>query len=513
MQISAKRNARVEVTASTSKFDAGLRDARKKLRSFGGDVRGAFGKVSGVAGKIAGGLGAGLGMAIPGGVADIVGDVLAAEKALTRFQIAGDRTPAQMEEFRASLSRVAGATGVARQELIDGAAAYVALTGDADGAAGSMEMFAKVANATGASVSDIAATAASMRDNMKIDPKDFEAAFSALHVQGKAGAVELRELAQVMSGVAPQFSKFDGGGGAAGLAELGATLQVLRKDFGTTSEAATGARALFGALVRGSAKLKKVGVEVFNPDGTKRNFTAIIDDILKADLGEPMLQKILGSDEALRSIGALRTHRGLLTEITAASKDQGAIERDAATFRQSSAGRLAASMEQLKASVADVFTPERIQAFAGAIETVVSGVSRLIGGLGSVVTKLGEAGKAIGGSSAFGSVVDTVSGGYFGRMRDEIAERRGMQATAIWSKEDQDRFEASRGKRDAIARSMGYASHEERWKAENAIAESRRKGTAAPAAAPAVNVNVVIDGAKVAAATAEATQRDARRGP
>lgn len=498
----SRSNAHVEITSSASKFGTGLRDARKKLSSFGADARKMFRSTGGAIATVGAGIAGGLGLAGGFAMGDVVGDVMATEKALVRFQIAGSRTAEQMDAVRASLSAVSQESGISRSELIAGASAYVALTGDADGAGQAMSLFAKVANATGASMEDISATAASMRDNLKIDPKDFEAAFSALHVQGKAGAVELRELAQVMAGVAPQFSKFAGGAGTEGLAELGATLQVLRKDFGTTAEAATGARALFGALVRGSGKLKDLGVQVFDANGEKRNFTQIIDEILAKDISEPMLQKILGSDEALRSIGALRTHRSLLTDITKASKDQGAIERDAATFRQSTAGKLQIAMEALKTKIADVFTPARIEAWTNAI----------VGAIDKVVTLLGHVergAKWVGAGAA--SNVESL-GNVLGIISDEEmkqrADNRAMNASsdAAWKVQA---AKLAEKKRNAEAAGVPV----DRYDKSKTVDENRAAYAAFTKKQPPIVVNATlqVDGNAVLAAGQNA--KDRRRQP
>lgn len=501
----SRSNAHVEITSSASKFGTGIRDAKKKLGAFGSDVRNTFRSAGGAIARVGGGIAAGLGLAGGFGLSDVVGDVLGVEKALTRFQIAGERTPEQMDALRRSLSDVAKTSGIARGELIQGASAYVALTGDADGAANAMGLFAKVANATGASMEDISATAASMRDNLKIDPKDFEAAFSALHVQGKAGAVELRELAQVMAGVAPQFSKFAGGAGTAGLAELGATLQVLRKDFGTTAEAATGARALFGSLVRGSGKLKALGVEVFDVNGEKRNFTQIIDEILAKDISEPVLQKILGSDEALRSIGALRTHRALLTDITAASKDQTAIERDAATYRESAAGKLAITLETLKTKMADIFTPERVEKWANAL-------SGAIGTAESMIDSLTKGAKWMGEGAA--RTVDALAGalGFHDGMNDDGTMTRAQ------AREYADYY-GERGDREAVklkaktvewqrqAGEMGIDTKKGGWQDE-LFKRLRELSNPKPVT---VNSTLVVSGNEIASAVANA--KDRRRTP
>lgn len=513
-----RSQARVEITSSASKFGDGLRDARKKLGSFGNEMKGAFRSVGGAIGKVGGGLMGGLGLAGGFGAADVISDVMGVEKAMTRFQIAGSRTPAQMEAFRASLSGVAKASGISRGELVAGASAYVALTGDAEGAGQAVGLFAKVANATGASMEDISATAASMRDNLKIDPKDFEAAFSALHVQGKAGAVELRELATVMAGVAPQFSKFDGGSGTAGLAELGATLQVLRKDFGSTSEAATGARALFGSLVRGSGKLKKLGIKVFDANGEKRNFTQIIDEILAKDISEPVLQKILGSDEALRSIGALRTHRSLLTDITKASKDQGAIERDAATYRQSTAGKLAIAMEALKTKVADIFTPARIESWTNALVGAIEKAEQL-------ANAVERSGKFLGSYAA--SNVESL-GNVLGIYSDEEMKQRAANRALHERNErnapaEQARIKAKAERDMKLGESLGMDLSPEaktamrdrniNWQEEVHRRDAARKNpVATPAAMPApapMSIYLQVDGNTMMTATANA--KDQRR--
>lgn len=400
------RAARVDLTVSTNGLDAGLRDARRSLRAFAKDGRrelgalddyvsrddkflrrfGAIGRRAG-RGALAGGRAA-LGAAATGGkyaaglagigIGVVAADVYDVEKALTRFQIATDASPQKMAAFRTELARIGRESGVARDQLVAGAAAYVALTGDADGAARSVELFARVSNATGASMGDIAATAAAMRDNLRIDPRDFEAAFSALHVQGKAGAVELRELATQLAGVAPSFAAFKGGAGAAGLVEMGAALQVIRKGFGSSAEAATGMRSLMVAINRNAEKFRKAGVRIYDKDPktgkkTLRDFSDIVDAIGKSRLARDptLLTKAFGSDEAKRAYDQLIANRALFDELIAKSSDVGAVNRDAMAYLASPAGRIAKAWEGIKLSLVEAFTPERIDKFASALERAV----------------------------------------------------------------------------------------------------------------------------------------------
>jgi len=319
----------------------------------------------------------GLGAVALGGVAlgAMAEEAIDTERALTRLQIATNKTPAQMGALREELNKSSGELGLSRGSLLEGASAYVALTGDAEGAAEAMKLFGKVSNATGSSMADIAATAAAMKDNLGIDPKDFEAGFSALAVQGKEGAVELRELATELSGIAPSFAQFKGGKGAAGLAEMGASLQVIRKGFGSSSEAATGMRALMVSIARHADKFRKAGVQIYDKDpktGKKRlrDFSDIIDAIGKSKLANSptLLTDAFGSDEAKRAYDQLIQNRKLLDDLIARSSDANAINRDAATYQQSAAGRIEAAWNKVKLAVAEAFSPERIEIAVKLIE-------------------------------------------------------------------------------------------------------------------------------------------------
>lgn len=397
----AKRNARVELTLDKDRFDRGLEAAGRKMRKFardGATELSYLDRAKGIAGKAARGLGgAGLGLARRGlqglGVAAAVGGVglismadnaMVLEKSLTRYQIATNASDAQLAQFRTRLGEVTRASGVGRQELLDGAAAYVALTGDANGAAAGMELFAKVQNATGAQMADVATTAAAMRDNLAIDPKDFEAGFSALVVQGKAGAVELRDLAAEMADLAPAMSGFKGGKGLRGLIETGAALQVVKKGAGTASKAATNLAQLSNAMIRNSKKFKAKGIRIFDRKGEKRNFLAIIDDIRKKKLTEPQLINLLGSSEAMSAMRELLSRKDLLNELIATGADKGAIDRDASKYLESPAGRVQRAWEAVKLKLAEAFTPERIEAFATKLEQLVGHVGTLIDGLNAV---------------------------------------------------------------------------------------------------------------------------------
>ncbi len=238
---------------------------------------------------------------------------------------------------------VSDATGVAREEIQSGAAQYVSLTGDVDGASKSIETFSKVSQASGAEMNDVAGAAAAMGGNMEIASEDFEEGFSILIAGGKAGAVELKDMSKELAKAAPLAAQFAGGKGLGGLRKLGAAFQLVRRGTGTAAETTTRLVALQGALIGNSAKLEKVkGVKVFNVDAktgvkTLREFDAIVADIAKSDLVKDpaKLQKALGSKEALLAFLQLQKvdeEWVKLADSTIGAKD---VAEDYATFMAS----------------------------------------------------------------------------------------------------------------------------------------------------------------------------------
>lgn len=536
MSTTGRRPARIDLTVGREGLERGLRDARRGLRSFAKDA----GKlVGGGARKLGGGVLAGVG-ALAGvagglGLESILTDVVDFERAMTRLQIATDQTPEQMAAFRTSLNGVSRSSGIARDKLLAGASAYVALTGDAAGAAQSVALFAKVSNATGSSMEDIAATAASMKDNLGIDPKDFEAGFSALAVQGKAGAVELRELASQLAGIAPSFAQFDGGQGAEGLAVMGGALQVIRKGFGSSSEAATGMRALMVSINRSADKFQKAGVKIYDKDpktGKKRlkDFRDIVDGIAGSKLAKDptLLTKAFGSDEAKRAFDQLVLNRGLLDELIQKSSDKNAIDRDATTYQQSAAGRLDAAWNRIKLQVAEAFTPERISAFITALEHVLELVNKLAEGLGWVGDKLSAAGNAMTAPMREGQIrqensaraweLQTGYGGNVVMSAEQAAARVGTENQAVWD------ALGNRYSADQIAWAKEQARKQSPWGAAGFDPSARHVvgalvgGGAAPGqsrwqgAQPPVVVNVQVDGNTIATATANAPVQRTRPG-
>lgn len=382
------------------RYQLGLKQLEKRQSAFAASTKRIFGGLKSLAG-----LG-GIGAAIGGGFAlgKVAGDVLDFETALTRFGIAAGFGADEVREFRSRINETSRETGVARAELLKGANAFFALTGDARGAADQMETFGRVNIATGATMEDISAVAAALSQQLKIGAPDMERAFSILARGGKEGAVEFREMASLMASLSAQFKQFAGSTGPEGLARLGAAFQIARRNFGSASEAATGLERLlesFGSA-RTAKALKGAGIDVFTQgkDGVKRlrSFADIIDEIGRSKLAKDstLLGKAFESAPARNALRALMDYGAEWDEIADSTLHAKDVATDYDAFQQSSAGQIARAIEQVKLRIAETFTPERIQKFAEAMQAVVLMVSDLVDGLekaGRFIERFGETGK------------------------------------------------------------------------------------------------------------------------
>lgn len=404
--------AELEITASSKGLNAKLNEARGKVASWAKSMKGAASDAlkgfGGGLGKLGGGAlkgfgfggVAGLGMQATSSITSFLKDgfdsAMNFERSLTRLQITAGRTPEQMEAFRKAVRASSRETGIGSNEIAEAAEKFVGLTGDMAGAEKQAGVWARIAQASSSSVGDIATLSASLSQTMGILPDQTEAAFSSLIIQGKAGAVELRDMASLLSGLAPQYAQFKGGSGLGGLREMGAEFQVIRHGFGSAEEAATGFRSLLTQVVQHADKLHKAGVNIFDKDpktGHKRlkNFHDIIVAITQSKLmNDPTkLQKALGREEAHRAFLQLQDNLGLYNQLYQQASDTGAVQRDFAAKMASPAAKWDAAMNRMKETMAEAFTPERIEKFAHVLEFAVDKAAALVGAMEKVGTILG----------------------------------------------------------------------------------------------------------------------------
>lgn len=385
--------AEVEISAHSRGLGAQLREARAKFGTFGAELKKhVFGKdmvEKGFWGKggaqMMGNLGSSAVSSAVGFMVDQAKAAMSFEDSLVRLQIAARKSPEEMRAFGDSVKQSSKETGIGADKIMAAAHAYVALTGDMDGAAASSAQWARVAQATNSQVSDIAQTAAALKQNLKIKPGEMEASFSALAVQGKEGAIELKDLAAQLSSIAPQWAQFGKGTGVQGLKELGAALQVVKQGFGgDAGETVTGLQSMLSAFQKNEKNFRKKGVKIYEADGkTLRNVLAIVKDIGNAKFkNASQLQDAFGRVEAYRAYLQLSQNKELLDNLISKAGDTNVIARDFATYMNSPAGKMAQATERMKLAIQEAFTPERIEMFASAVERVaglIEGAASSIG--------------------------------------------------------------------------------------------------------------------------------------
>ncbi len=412
--------AEIEISASDSKLGAGLARARAKFSEFSGAIARGMGKaMSGAASAVKWvnkktspgettkhAIGEFAGNMVTRGVDGLIGaaeGVRNFERSLVRYQIVANKTPESMKAFRDQVRQVSRDTGISSDAVLAGSQAYLDLTGDVAGAEKQMATFARVAQASDSSMSDVTTLAAALQDSMHVDPSQMEAVMSGLINQGKAGAVTMKDMAGEFTGLLPRFARF-GELGVKGTNILGAMFQVGRKGFKSAEETGTGMAAMLGGLVKHADRFHKAGVEVFDigKDGTKtlRPISKIIEEIGTSKLAKDpqLLNKAFGRGEGEQIYQMLSGHVDLLRQMEEAGKDAGAVQRDLATFTTSDAGRMDLAFNRLKETIAAAFTPERITGFTNAVEALADR-------LGPVIDAVGKIGDAVGGIYGAGQKV------------------------------------------------------------------------------------------------------------
>jgi TP901 family phage tail tape measure protein len=390
--------AEVEISAQSRNLGARLREARAKFAVFGGDLKkNIFGKDlvekgfwSKGGAQLVGNLGSTAATGAAGFLYDQAKGALEYRDALKRLQIAGGASSEQIGAMDAAMRRASDETGISKRETLAAARQYVALTGDLAGASTAIGTWARVAQASDSNIGDVASTAQALRDNLKIDPSQMERAFDILSGQGKQGAVEMSELRNQLATVTPLMAQFGGGASIQGLADLGATLQVVRKGFGSTEETVTGVQSLMTAMIKNADRLHRAGVDVYDKDpktGVKhlKSFRAEFDAISNSKLMKDptKLEKAFGRVEAYRAFLQLKDNRGEFEKLANASQYAGQTQKDLAAYMQSPMGRIKQAWTQAKNEITDALTPERAQAFA----TVLVGAAKA---LGFVLGKMGD---------------------------------------------------------------------------------------------------------------------------
>jgi TP901 family phage tail tape measure protein len=317
-------------------------------------------------------------------------EVMEFREQLTRFGLAARKTPAELQQLETAIRRTSDATGKNSLDILRGARAYVDIAGAGQYTTEKMEILARVSQAAGADIKDLAQVMFQLQHAMKIPDNELEETFGGLLNMSKEGTIHFAQMADEINELAPQFARF-GVKGREGMNELAAMMQVARAGFATVAETGTGLTRIFTGLATHSDKFEKLGVKIFNvgKDGTKtfRPFLDILNDIQKNDvLGKDphILKKTFGRSEAQRGMQILFEGRKEMERFEEAGKAAGVITQDLGTYTASASGRIVIAMEKAKNTIAEAFTVERVERFTGAIESMVDKVDAAMAAVGKL---------------------------------------------------------------------------------------------------------------------------------
>lgn len=271
--------------ADSTALNNGLRASTSAINSFSGKTRATFSRlgssissfsdraITPMTGLL---LGGSLTMAAKG-----VGDL---SQTLLYYGMSAQKSDKDTAALRNSLHQMAMDTGVAADQILAGMSEIGEVTGDFDLGEKMGLNLAKASKASQASIKDLATVASSMNVSFGWGAEQIQQAFNALIIQGDAGSYTLQGFASEGKALLAAASSF-GIKSTDQFASFGAYLQVMNTSIKSEAELTTSVSALFSELIGKQKELKKIGVSVFNADGSIKDFDIIMRELMAATDG------------------------------------------------------------------------------------------------------------------------------------------------------------------------------------------------------------------------------------
>lgn len=188
--------------------------------------------------------------------------------------------------LREQIHKVSLASVQMQTDVTEALAAFVEKTGNIEVARKNLELYGKVATATGASMKDVALVGAELADKLKITDRGQQGlAFGILAAQSKAGAVEIRDLATKAPKIFSSASAMFGVEAIEGLRGTGALAQVYAKAYGgtgTSANIATSIQNTFTDIIKNRDRVERtIGHSIKGEDPYE-----IIKELVRATGGD-----------------------------------------------------------------------------------------------------------------------------------------------------------------------------------------------------------------------------------
>lgn len=246
--------ARLRLTAEDN-TGRGMASAARNIRQTAREAEEAAKRLGAVQQRIASGVGqaagaAGLGLSIAGTarvMKDSYTEFANFDRRMTSIGITADASADDMRKVGAELKRMADLYALPLDTMAEGLDALVSSGKTLKESMDFLPTIAATAQASGASIKDIATSADALSNHLGITGQQMQHAMDLLAAGGKAGKFELRDMAQYLPQLAPLAAAI-GYKGEEGLKKLVAILQVVRKGTGDAGSAASSTMDMFSKM-------------------------------------------------------------------------------------------------------------------------------------------------------------------------------------------------------------------------------------------------------------------------
>lgn len=273
----------------TERAEERKNQARQRFaRGMGRTIGGSLTSLAGTAARVGGSL-----LALGGGfgVADAVQKEFSLEQEAALFSNQSTATGKRLstKEIMARSRAVAMGTGVDATEITKAMNAYYAKASDAPGAMQQAELFAQLSKATGASITDIATTAGSLRvQNPSLDDKAMRAMMLGIVGQTRQGAVDMQDLVAHVPTITATAGAYQGDQTENQKRLIGLS-QIAMRTVGDSAESATAVKHLALDVGTHKASMQAMGIKTTDAQGKLLDPSELIANIMdktKGDIGK-----------------------------------------------------------------------------------------------------------------------------------------------------------------------------------------------------------------------------------
>jgi hypothetical protein len=394
-----KERSRVRASEQASRD---IESSRKRMsEGFGRQMGGAFGRVMGTASHVAG-----IATALGGGftIADALSSGVKEEATAGQIvRSAQDKGGISSADLQSKARAVAIGNGGRTEDVLRGADAFVQKTGSLKAAVDLLDELGLEAASSGAKLEDLGSTAAEVFSSVGTAAGTTDV-MRMLIGQGKAGAVDIRNLAQYGARISSTAGLFEGGVGE-NIKSFGALSQVAKARGGASdaAEATEAAARLFDEIAQHKDDFEAANIKVKGAGGKLRNIQDILLDTLVANKGDiTTIPKLFGRQAGKverglamaflegsggktdkTSLAAGRASAASLIESYQRPVSQGELESDRKSRLAENEAKLNQATEQLHQALNERLLPklpELIDKFTQLIPAMQSAVDFFVGG-------------------------------------------------------------------------------------------------------------------------------------